>query len=385
MRIINVSSLHPGLIVGAALYDATGQVMLQRGVALTQEYIDSLHNKGYQFLYIRDPDDDQNIPHESNLREKTRARGIQVLSRAFNNIKDQLESLRASTLSDMKDVLASDRVAPLVGNRGPLANLPEVVDAVLADVLSKNTLAGLATMRSSDTRLYDHSLEVCAISIMIGRVIGLNGPKLKQLATGALLHDIGKLFCEQTLSESRFNKLHTEMGYELLKRSEERDILVPFAAYEHHEHQDGTGQPRGLRGNNTIERNPNQPPPIPTLIGQVVAIANRYDNLLTGVLGVPRLAPEKAVEMLGNEAGTKLNREILQAFLKIVPPFPLGNAIVVTQGAHKGFRGWVSYVDPGNLPRPIITLVKDSFGRRIEACEIDLSADAETQIASSDA
>ena len=81
---------------------------------------------------------------------------------------------------------------------------------------------------------------------------------------------------------------HTQLGFEMLRHTGRADILAPRIALEHHEHQDGTGLPRGLEGSNAIARKRSAMSPVPTLIGEIAAIANRrfierrYEDIYSG-------------------------------------------------------------------------------------------------------
>jgi HD-GYP domain-containing protein (c-di-GMP phosphodiesterase class II) len=71
-------------------------------------------------------------------------------------------------------------------------------------------------------------------------------------------------------------------------------------------------------------RNRLSTPPIPTLVGEIAAAANLYDNLLTGSPSRPALTTDLAVQAIYDASGTHLNKEIVTAFIRLVPVFPLG-------------------------------------------------------------
>lgn len=382
MKTLDISHLKPGLRVSVPIVDEAGAILLQKGTVLTDEDIQGLKAKGYTYLYVREPADDLAVQSEDEVRAETRARGIKALRQAYEAVKERVDKLRGQMSKDVREVLASESVGPLVSGHGPMSDLPKVVDAILDDVLTRSTVAGLVSIRSTDSGQYDHGVEVCAVAIIIGRAVGLEPSRLRQLATGALVHDIGKLFAEPTDDPVLANKRHTELGYELLKNTEDSDILAPFAAYEHHEHQDGAGQPRGLVGSNTIRRVRSTGKPTPTLIGEIVAVANRYDNLRHGQGGHGPLPPDQVLGVLAKEAGAKLNREVVSKFLKVVPIFPLGSTVVVSRGRYQGYVGVVTRVAPENLNAPVVTLARNPSGRKIKFIQIDLAEHPEIQIQS---
>src|SRR5205823_7023615 len=80
-------------------------------------------------------------------------------------------------------------------------------------------------------------------------------------------------------------------------------------------------------------------------------------------------------QMIQNGAGTQFNRELTDLFLSILPPFPLGTRVAVTEGPWQGYTGVVSKLDRQLLTQPLIRLLNDGSGRRVGAFEIDLTKD----------
>lgn len=107
-----------------------------------------------------------------------------------------------------------------------------------------------------DAETEGHSKRVTAFTIQIARAMGLNPQTMRVLARGAFLHDIGKMAIPDAilrkphqLNEEEKSKMqeHSYHGYRMLKK-------IPFLAeaadivYAHQEHWDGSGYPRGLKG-----------------------------------------------------------------------------------------------------------------------------------------
>src|SRR5215472_1480186 len=108
-----------------------------------------------------------------------------------------------------------------------------------------------------DAETEGHSKRVTAFTIAIARAMGLSGDKIRVIARGAFLHDIGKMAIPDnilrkpgalTLDETQIMREHCFRGYQMLKK-------IPFLAeaaeivYAHQERFDGTGYPRGLKAN----------------------------------------------------------------------------------------------------------------------------------------
>ncbi len=106
------------------------------------------------------------------------------------------------------------------------------------------------------TRLIRHSRRLANVTVGVARELGLTGSALTQIEHGALLHDIGKLRIPDNIlvhagelnsPQWEIMRKHPEYGYEFLSRI---GILQGAATYVlcHHEKYDGSGYPRGLKG-----------------------------------------------------------------------------------------------------------------------------------------
>lgn len=372
MRLINVANLSPGQIVGRPVIDDKGQILLNKGVTLSAGYIQALRAKGYQSVYIADTNVGVNVDGDEDLNPVTRSRAIQTLQKAFDAIEKHVPELREKSFEALSKAFASDSIKALMRKGGAFEGIENSVTEIMNEVLTRSTLAGLASIRSADSQMFHHSVDVCVVAVMIAKAINMPADRMRQLAVGCLLHDIGKLFVDPRQNRVSQVRQHTLLGYELLKNGSTSDILAPRVALEHHEWQDGSGEPRGLRGSNTIERNRSLGGPVPTLVGEIAAVANLYDNLLSGSPTQPPMPPDQVVMAIRAASGTNLNKEIVTMFLRLVPVFPLGTEVVVRGGEFRGCTALVKEVRPSQLDRPTIIVFKDVKGKPISPVEIDL-------------
>jgi hypothetical protein len=114
----------------------------------------------------------------------------------------------------------------------------------------------LTVMRETNTELFKRSIYVTLVSIYIGMQLQMDKSQLIDLATAALLHDIGILHIDPKLlerkhkmseAERRHLYVHSVTGWMVLKVYPEYKKRVLDAVLQHHEHLDGSGYPRGLQ------------------------------------------------------------------------------------------------------------------------------------------
>ena len=101
-----------------------------------------------------------------------------------------------------------------------------------------------------------HSRNVAIIAEILGKRLGLKRKKLIEIVNGAKLHDIGKLGISTSILKKKgpLNEIerevmmdHPRRGKDLLEQFKYLDKYIPYA-YAHHEREDGSGYPQGLKG-----------------------------------------------------------------------------------------------------------------------------------------
>ena len=144
--------------------------------------------------------------------------------------------------------------------------------------------------------------------------MGLPEQELTQVRRGALLHDIGKMGVPDTIllkpgplteEEWVIMRRHPTFAYEMLApiRYLQPAINIPYC---HHEKWDGTGYPRGLKGEQ-----------IP-LAARLFAVVDVYDALTSDRPYRAAWTPEKAREYIRSESGKQFDPEVVDIFLNMI-------------------------------------------------------------------
>ena len=181
-----------------------------------------------------------------------------------------LEEYASRTLQEEK------RLALIQSTQLDGKTLPQILKQV---PLNPAIAFKLTVMREANTELFRHSIFVALVSTYIGMQLQLNKYQLTDLATAALLHDIGILHIDPKLLkrdhqmtevERRHLYVHSVTGGMVLSAYPEYKNKVLDAVLQHHERLDGSGYPRGLKSGEIGQ------------LGQVVAVAeivaSRYSN-----------------------------------------------------------------------------------------------------------
>ena len=163
-------------------------------------------------------------------------------------------------------------------------------------------------------RLYMHSLQVANYSVSIAAKLMLPKSEIEQIKYAALLHDVGLLVVSNTLlvmipylnrSEMAQYKRHAAAGGNMLESIPCCQDIVPYIRY-HHEHWDGSGFPKHLRGAN-----------IP-LGARVIAVADYYDMIINPSTEFWAKTKKQAVRELFSSSGLLFDPEVVKAFIEIL-------------------------------------------------------------------
>ena len=174
-------------------------------------------------------------------------------------------------------------------------------------------LALSGALEARDGYTLGHGERVAAMSVLIARELRLPAARIRGLAAGALLHDVGKIGIPDAilhkggaLDDTEFAVIqeHPDRGWQILRYllSEPGQIA---AIRHHHEKWDGSGYPDRLAGE-----------AIP-LEARIVAVADVYDALRSRRAYREPMTPKRAVEVIRGDAGRHFDPACVEAFVAV--------------------------------------------------------------------
>lgn len=342
MRVVSVSNLKGDEILGKHIYDELDRVLLSAGVKLTPFYIEKIKEIGISSVYI-DDEISKNIVIEENISEKTRQMSKNAVKKVVEGYCHKGKNYDSSVMNS--------------------------VNSILEDVLSnKDALINVAQMSASDNNVYSHSVNVSVLATIIGTHMGYNMSKLKDIATGALMHDIGKIkimndkkligeFKTKDELDKYVEQMHPKVGYDLLGEQRVWNAYVKVAALMHHERCDGSGFPLKLKGDEINQ------------VAKIVSICDVFDNMIAGKSNQERRTVSEAIEYLVGMSNIYFDAEIVRKFTANIAAFPTGSCVVLSSDE----RGLVVKQNNSMPTRPIIKVIYDKAGNLLsEPYEIDL-------------
>ncbi len=336
MKRVPIEELQIGMVIGKAVWTVDGTLLYTPGTVIEPDHLKQILDAGIKFIEIKDK---ETVAGEAN--ELTRNEITRVVKDIFRDV-----TLTSPLEQGMVKQTINDMLRPVLKDKCVLLHLTEV--------------------RGKDTYIFNHSVNVCMLSLIVGVFLKLKRDQLKNLGLSALLHDIGRtrvprdiLYKPSSLAVEEFEevKKHAVYGCDMLKTYRQLPEAVRLTALQHHERLDGSGYPYGLAGEQII------------LFARIVAVADVFDALIADRPFRRAFFPHQAVEIIVNSPG-QFDPDILRIFVENVVIFPLGSVVCLNSGE----IGVVVDMNKGKQTRPIIRIMYDREAQKPQYIkEIDLS------------
>jgi len=299
----------PGGVPGFALYTRGkgNDIILAcpAGKAIPEKDLKAWQADGKQVLYVDTA--------EHRLYHKYAEAAIDSLM-----LRDDLPARRKAELCYqttrelVRDAVATSRADTFVGgSRERWVN--NLVTLICQDEAS---IDGMLSMLSHDYYTYTHMVNVSVMVTALAYRLGeRDAAKLRLLAGGGLLHDVGKLRISPdvlnktgrlTAQEWEEMKTHPDVGLGFLHGRDDINQVELLMVHQHHEKLDGSGYPMGLLGTEIAAE------------AQMTAVVDIYDALTCKRPYRPAMPHEKAVAILAEEAADKLNADMVRLWAETI-------------------------------------------------------------------
>lgn len=344
MRLVPINCIKEGSFLAKTIYDTNGRILLAKDFKLTKAVLKKIEQNGIISLYINDGYSDNEI--EDNVKPELRQRAIKTIK---NNFDCLVKYSRDGSGGNNRNKDIKTRYQCL-------DEITKVASEIIEELLSqKNVLINLVDIKSMDNYTYEHSINVTILALILGIELGYDKKRLLDLAVGAMLHDMGKVFMpgeilqkNGKLSENEFAivKQHPVDGYEYVRNGFDISILSRNIILQHHEKVDGTGYPDGFKGEKLHD------------YVKIVTIADVYDALTSDRPYRRAMSPNEAMEYLMGTADRHFDYKMVCKFIKKIVPYPEGTLVRLSNGC----IGVVKNTNPEAPLRPYVKVVRGVNG-----------------------
>lgn len=330
MRRIKVEALKDGDILAKDLFSSSGVVLMSEGTKIKKEYIARLAELGIKQVYIAD----ETVTEEVNTG---------------NVIEDEVKK-------QCGEIVRHTIQKYTYAERDELKEIVKVADEIMTDLLNQpEIMYNVSCVREKSNALYLHSVNVAAISTLIALRAKLPKKKVREIAIGALLHDIGYTTvtadltdlnietCEENIRKEVMH--HVVYGYTDVEKKDWVSKTVKDIILHHHERMDGSGYPFRKDAKHLK-------PEV-----RIVSLCDQFDSMVYGNM-MPRYKVREAMEYIMSQAGVQFDFSLVQLFMESVAAYPIGITVITNEGdtavvVRQNFK----------FPtRPVIRLLQDKDG-----------------------
>ncbi|NRB67423.1 MAG: HD-GYP domain-containing protein [Vibrio sp.] len=376
---ITVDRLQPGLHIRLPVKWNEHPFLFNSFKIKDEEQIRLIRHLGIKHVFMNpNQSDTQPLPPSAETEKKDDASAEEIdleAQKLWKEKQDRIEKLSAyrrrvincekefeRSLSRMRAVMNKIRNRPEQAVDEAAQLVDDIVDKLLSD---DHVTLHLMNGKSEFEDIYFHCLNVSVIAMMIAQAKKLEAQKIKEVAFAALFHDMGKvkvpsaIVRKQTpLSEPEKNylKLHAKYGLDIANNMESFPESARTVIAQHHELNDGSGYPEGLKGEQIDE------------LTQIISVANAYDNLCHSNVPSEQKIPYVALSHLYKNCKHLYNNENLNILIKFMGIYPPGTVVQLSND----MVGLVISVNARNILFPNV-LIYDPSVPRTQAPIIDLA------------
>ncbi len=402
MKMYDTEKVLTGMVLAEAIFNQDGSIeLLSKGSTLTDRHIKLLKRLGITSISIDDEKEDtlKLSPISASVQADTVQKSAYEAGEDFDALefKRELEALDREKydIPENSNLVNKNMIISVLTGEGnipidkkheeslletkeafeklreedsiDLESIKKSVDEFLPDMIRNNdVLMRLNQLKKSDDYTFEHSFRVSILSAMLGKWIGYDKSQIEELASAALLFDMGKMkipdfiLKKPTISEDEMEVIrrHSQFGYSILMKTPGVTPNIKYSALQHHERIDGSGYPLRIKGGQIHE------------FAKIIMICDIFDALTHDRPYRKKMSHFKAAEYISWQSGVTLDSRLCYIFLNNIAEFYVGKEVLLSTGE----KGKIIYVDVNFPTRPvvkvnskIIDLVKD---RKIDVDEL---------------
>jgi cyclic di-GMP phosphodiesterase len=374
---VKTKHLRPGVFVHDYNCDWTGEhIILSKSFINSQEAVDIICSWGIKEVYI---DTDRGcdvesaqlvveVQQETNKNLHNLAIDREPLSSSATSLKEEMQiarRIRSEAFDTIQQAMKSVREGKQIDVDSTLNLVGKMERSINRN---KDALTLLTRIRKKDEYTLVHSISVSSLVLAYCIYCDIPHTMTMNLATGALLHDIGKTQIPDgilnkpgklDLTEFDIMKKHAEYSANILQDT----VKLPFEAYDialhHHERYDGKGYPYGLKG---------------TDIGfgaRIVSICDVYDAITSVRCYKKGLDRVEGLRKLYEWSDHHFDKELTHNFIQSIGVYPIGTCVRLENELTA-----VVIESADNILQPVVRIFYNNKRQSsVEIEEIDLSSD----------
>ncbi|WP_372768668.1 HD-GYP domain-containing protein [Pseudoalteromonas sp.] len=365
LKTILVSDLKPGMFVQGVVKQQGSVKVKTEGWVRTQTAINKLVQSGILEVSV-DPDKFIDLNQKKDSVKKTTETPKFDPTKATASFSS--EASKAKKLYSEAKQLQSKAFDDIrAGRKIDVEPFKHVASGFIDSVFrNQDALACMTRIREKDAYLLEHSINVSVLMSIFAKHMGFERAVINELATGALLHDIGKIKVPDAilnkpgkLTSQEFEEIkrHSLYSKEILEEAGLSEIAIQVAGY-HHERLDGKGYPYGLK-----EDEINQ-------YVRMISIVDVYDALTAKRVYKDGMNPIQAFKILRADCPNSFDSDLVTRFIQCIGIHPVGTLVKLKSQK-------LGIVSQSNFEQPLKPMVKVFYSAKhqhyTEVQDLDLA------------
>jgi len=338
MQYIQVEKLKGEEILAVPILAYSDIVLIHADTVIKKEYIKKLLELKINYVYIK---------NDTQLRNP--------------DIKEYgIEETKEQSLIQVKSILEHH----IYKHNQDLIKVKAQAEKILESVISEpEIINNITEIRNISTDMYSHSINVCLLSTIVAISLNMNEIKVRNIAVGAILHDIGLRYIsvpylnidilDMNIKDILEYKKHTILGYSAVQEATWLSETSKEIILLHHEREDGTGYP--------FQKKLDKIKPEVKL----VSLCDEFDSLISGI-GNKKMKIYEAIEYIKVYVGSLYDVTIATKLTEIIALYPLGMRVITSEGE----VGIVMRQNGDMTDRPVIRMLVHSDGSEYQE-EVD--------------
>lgn len=373
LKRIAIDDLRVGMYVEAVTKQKGALKIKTQGRVGSQKVIETLRKQGILELAVQHQKEPPKTPEPKadtlpESEQEKPAADPRERTRSFDQEIKQASKLYSQAKKFQKKAFADVKAGRKVNAREMEAVADGFIDSIFRN---QDALACMTRIREKDAYLLEHSVNVSILMTILAKHMKLSKKMIHELATGALLHDIGKIKIDDkilhkpgrlTPEEMVIMQSHVVFSSEILAAADNISPISIDIATNHHERIDGSGYPKGKKGKDVSTHS------------RMVAIVDAYDAMTADRCYKEGMNPINAFKLLMNASKTAYDPKIIQQFIQAVGVHPVGSLVLLKSGK-LAIVTVTNFVDPLKPVVKVFYSTKSNHYTQIK--DIDLAQSSE--------
>ncbi len=367
IRKISIDEIEQGMYVSGFEKDGSESVTFTNNILVRDgKDVEHFRSLGYRYAYVfarfnphHDPAPPEPVAPNGLPRVEEVLEEACVIGDVAPVVEDRVEfkeeigrakEIREEAVGLVKEFSRDFRMGNGINSGMVHSTVEKMVGSIFRN---RDALTSLVRIKSFDDYIFIHSVNVCILSLIIGRNMGFTEERMNEVGVGAILHDFGKMLIPAhivnkpgalTPEEYEEVKKHSRLGAEIIGMSKEisRDSIQIIL--QHHESYSGKGYPDNLSGEEIH------------VYARIAAVADIYDAMTSDRVYRKAISPNEVLQKMYMLRYSHYDPEFVERLIKALGIYPVGTLV----GLNTGELAIVKKQNPAHPLKPTLLLFFNS-------------------------